>query len=380
MKLYILLAAILVLSFFSNDFGLVDIQKTAVILAAGVDRSEQGFRLTAQIAVPKGSDRTTGGTSSVEIEAEGATVSDCISRIYSETGWVPKLVFCDLVVIGEETAKEGVMAGLDFFLRNEYMPDSCLVAVCESTAQELISSASAIDDASALAVENLFSAAAEKSGKVVKNTLREFAVDYYGASHSGYMPYIRMYEQESAEGSGSDGGSGAEQTQKTVIYSAEETALFSDGRMVALLPREQTFAFSLVLGKVFAGTFTAEEDGNPVDLSILKNKGGASLRINPSPKAEISVSVTVRLYNRGVPAPVNDVADQTVSSELLGSAEDILSGYLKDLVETCRASGCDLFRFRRSLYRSSLSAYAEWKDAVPGAVETSVTAKVKSVK
>ena len=79
LKLWLLLAAILVLTFFSNDFGLVDIQKTAIILAAGIDRTEEGFELTAQIAVPKGSDRTTGGTSSMEIGGQGATVSDCVS-------------------------------------------------------------------------------------------------------------------------------------------------------------------------------------------------------------------------------------------------------------------------------------------------------------
>ena len=101
MKLWIILAAIVAITFFSNDFGLVDIQKTAIILAAGIDRTADGFSLTAQIAVPKGSDRTTGGTSSVEIEGQGATVSDCISAIYAKTGWVPKLVFCDLVLLGE---------------------------------------------------------------------------------------------------------------------------------------------------------------------------------------------------------------------------------------------------------------------------------------
>ena len=58
MKFYILLAVIVIFSFFSNDFELVDIQKTAIILAAGVDRSENGYVLTAQIAVPKGSERT----------------------------------------------------------------------------------------------------------------------------------------------------------------------------------------------------------------------------------------------------------------------------------------------------------------------------------
>ena len=161
MKLWEIVCVLVVFTFFSNDFGLVDIQKTAIVLAAGIDRDEEGFALTAQIAVPKGTDRTTGGTSSVEIEGKGTTVSDCITDIYTKTGWVPKLIYCDLVLLGETATQQDVFDCLDFFLRNEYIPDSCLLAACEGSANELLSSTSAIDDTSALALEKLFSDAAK---------------------------------------------------------------------------------------------------------------------------------------------------------------------------------------------------------------------------
>lgn len=115
MKLWAILCALVLLTFFSNDFGLVDIQKTALVLAAGIDRNENEFTLTAQIAVPKGTDRTTGGTSGVEIEGTGTTVSDCLADLYGKTGWVPKLIFCDLVVLGETVVAEDAFDCLDYF-------------------------------------------------------------------------------------------------------------------------------------------------------------------------------------------------------------------------------------------------------------------------
>ena len=196
MKLWALLCVLVALTFFTNDFGLVDIQKTALVLAAGIDRTEDGFALTAQIAVPKGTDRTTGGTSSVEIEGNGATVPDCLADLYAQTGWVPKLIYCDLVLLGESTVTDDVFDCLDYFLHNEYVPDSCLLAACEGSAGEMLSSTSAIDDTSALALEKLFSDAAQKSGLVMTTTLREFAIGYFGASKSGYMPYVRAQAQE----------------------------------------------------------------------------------------------------------------------------------------------------------------------------------------
>ncbi len=393
MKLYVLLAVILLLSFFSNDFGLVDIQKTAVILAAGVDKTEEGFHVTAQIAVPKSSDRASCGTASVDIEGDGKTVSDCIAHIYSKTGWVPKLIFCELILLGEETVKTDVFGALDFFLRNEYMDDSCLIAACEGTAKDMLTSVSAIEDTSSLAMEKLFSDATMKSGKVMKNTLKEFAIGYHGVSKSGYMPFIRSIDQNcgadsgggtgsssSGSGGGQESGSSELGQKQKKIYTAEETAIFTEGRMAALLPPEQTFAFSLIKGNVFAGTFCVREQDKPVTLSVLKNEGGVSLDMKNKPKAKISVKLKVRLFNRGVPAPMGDVTDVRVPDEAIASAKEIIDGYLRKLWEICTESDCDLFLLKRVLYRSSPKKYSEWKDLLLSTAEVEFLPQVESVR
>lgn len=363
MKLWIILAAIVAITFFSNDFGLVDIQKTAIILAAGIDRTADGFSLTAQIAVPKGSDRTTGGTSSVEIEGQGATVSDCISAIYTMTGWVPKLVFCDLVLLGEEAARANAFDALDFFLRNEYAPDSCLLAVCEGTAAETLKATSAIDDASSLALEKLFSDAAKKSGRVMTTTLREFAIGYYGRSASGYMPYVRMSSQSGAQGGSGEqnaaGGQGAAggQSGQEMIFSAEQTAVFSQGRMTDVLTEAETFAFSLLKGNVYGGTLPS--DG--ITLAVLRNDGSVSLAEEPTLQATLSVDLKVRLAGRDAPSSLENVAKDSVTEEELAAAESALRGAISALWERCAQSECDLFNLRRTLYRRSAAAYGTWK-------------------
>ena len=363
MKLWIILAAIVAITFFSNDFGLVDIQKTAIILAAGIDRTADGFSLTAQIAVPKGSDRTTGGTSSVEIEGQGATVSDCISAIYAKTGWVPKLVFCDLVLLGEEAARANAFDALDFFLRNEYAPDSCLLAVCEGTAAETLKATSAIDDASSLALEKLFSDAAKKSGRVMTTTLREFAIGYYGRSASGYMPYVRMSSQSGAQGgsggqnaAGGQGAAGGQSGQE-MIFSAEQTAVFSQGRMTDVLTEAETFAFSLLKGNVYGGTLPS--DG--ITLAVLRNDGSVSLAEEPTLQATLSVDLKVRLAGRDAPSSPENVAKDNVTEEELAAAESALRGAISALWERCAQSECDLFNLRRTLYRRSAAAYGTWK-------------------
>jgi len=371
-RLYVLIAAILAFAFFSNDFGLVDIQKTAIILAAGVDKADEEFTLTAQISVPKG-DKSQGGSSAVNLTTSGKTVSDCVSNLYSETGWVPKFIFCGLIVLGEDTAKEDIFGSLDYFLRNEYMDDSCLVALCEGSAKELLTSQNAIDDTSSFAVEKLFSDAAEKSGRVSKTTLKELAVDYYGTSHSGYLPYLVKEEQtnEDEEGGSSQGGSGSggessqgQGGQKKYVYRASTTALLKEGKLVGMLDENQTLFFNLLRGKVKFGTITVDAEGKSQTVVINKNDGGVSLDMKGTPKIKLSLDLAVALYNADRPSPASELGDKNISQETKQTIEDMLTGGVKEVWGKVAETDCDLFYVLRDLYRSSPKKYEEWKDTL----------------
>ena len=186
-RYYLILAAIVTFLFFSNDFGLIDIQKTAIVMAVGIDREGPTFILTTQIAVPQSSDQGE-QAQAVQIESRGETIADAFNQINAKTGWYPKLVFCNLVVLGEQMIKSNVFDALDFFLRDEYMSDNCLVAACEGTAKEILNTKTPIDPMSGVAAQKVLSDHAARVGTVASNTLREFAMGYFSYSKSGYLP------------------------------------------------------------------------------------------------------------------------------------------------------------------------------------------------
>lgn len=379
LRLYALLFALLAFAFFSNDFGLVDIQKTAIILAAGVDKEEEGLRLTAQIAVPQGSGSSF-QSGSVNLDGTGATVSECLSDLYAQTGWVPKFIFCDLVLFGEELARENVFSALDFFLRNEYVPDSCNLAVCQGTAKDLLTQKSAIDDTSSFALSKLFSDAAQKAGKVVTTTLKEFSIGYYGVSHSGYMPMIQTLPSDndvSTQASSQEGANSKEKKQN-VVYVADQTALFADGALVSVLSPEQTFAYNLLRGKVFAGTFPVRLDGVTYSLSVLKNDGESSLVLKDEATALLRAQVSVRLYSKNTPSSSLDVASGIVDERVVKEAESTLAASLVSLWENSTQKGCDLFFLLRQLYRSSLQKYEEEKEGFLSSVLPQIQVTVKT--
>ena len=104
-RYFLLLVAILSFFFLSNDFGLIDIQKTAIVMAVGVDREDDTFIVTSQIAVPQSSKQGK-ATQTVQIVSRGNTVAQAFEEINAKTGWYPKLVFCRLIILGEKTAEQ----------------------------------------------------------------------------------------------------------------------------------------------------------------------------------------------------------------------------------------------------------------------------------
>lgn len=397
-KFALFLGGALLFAFFSNDFGLVDIQKTAVILAAGIDKNGEGYELTAQISVPKGGEKA-GGTASVELSGKGETVADCLMMMYADSGWIPKFDFCSLVLLGEEAAREGAMPALNYFLHNEYMSDNCAVAVAEGSAGEMLKKTSAIDDTPSLAIHKLFSGAAEKTGAAVKNTLRVFAVDTLGVSKSSFMPFIRSLPRESGEGgAGSSEGSGGEggaegsggkggaigsegsggEGDAPVLFRAEETALFREGKMTGLLSAEETLAFNLVRGKVKAGILTVKgEDGEPVSLSIKRGGGSAKLGNEDVPRAKLSVRLKVLVSDRTEEDFMAGTETNVATDEDERRAEELISSHIASLWGKCQISGCDLLLLARELYRKDPKAYEANVGLIPSGMGADIEVSVK---
>ena len=194
-RYYLLLVIALAFLFFSNDFGLIDVQKTAIVMAVGIDREDDAFILTSQIAIPQPSKQDK-SEESVQIVSRGKTISDAFEEINAKTGWYPKLVFCNLIILGENATKQNVFDALDYFLRDEYLSDDCLVATCDGLAKDLLNVTALVDPSGATAMQKILSPHAEEVGATLPTTLREFAIGYFSNSRSAYLPILKTQPQQ----------------------------------------------------------------------------------------------------------------------------------------------------------------------------------------
>ena len=399
-RYYLLIVLFLAFLFFTNDFGLIDTQKTAIVTAVGIDREGEEIILTSQIAIPQSSSQGK-STEAVQLVSRGKTVSQAFEDINAKTGWYPKLVFCKLIILGRKVAEQNVFDVLDFFLLDEYLTDDCLVTVCDGLAKDILDVPALVDPTSSLAIEKVLSTHAERVGTVHPTSLKEFSVGYFSESSSGLLPVLKKEKQkeplpsqgEGASGNQQDEGgqSGARQesqapkdTQKTV-FSAKETALFVRGLWKETLTAEEAFAVNAVIGKLRLASYSVAVNDATCTLTIKHNTPKIELRVNEnenghgSVKIHLTITAGVADYSKAVDLKkLTDVGD--VPDGAFAAAEKKLTAELTSAYEKARAVGCDVFAIKERLVKYKNRKYQTYKEEFFNKTTLSVHVRFEGVR
>lgn len=412
----------LIFLFFTNDFGLVDLRKTSVVVGVGLDRQGEELTLTAQIALPQAAENGE-KTQYNCVTGKGVTVAEALNEINVRTGFYPKLVFCELILLGESVLDGNLFATLDYFYRNEYTGLTPIVAACEGSAQKVLSAGLPLGASATDSIMRLLSEEAERSANVRTVNLKDLGEHNFSAGAFCYMPYISFDKNgESKDGGngssqgqgGADGGSGSSQGQggadsgnggsqgqdnadggssgsqgqgggKSTEQGEEQgflcnrCALFSGGEFVGLLDEELTFAFNLISGNVRHAIMKCGGGENVRVVSLRDCKGGAKLTfVQDAPVLKIDFSAIIRVFDgERNPTPRTE-ADKQASQEDIELAKKRLSENFTGVFNRARALGCDLFDVRGMLYRKYNARYEGMKDYVLDTVRTDISLNLRS--
>ena len=381
-RYYLLICLLLIFFFFSNDFGLTDVQKTAIVMAVGIDREEDTFILTSQIAIPQSSKQSK-ASETVQLVSRGKTIGEAFEEINAKTGWYPKLVFCNLILLGEKTAEQNVFDALDYFLRDEYLSDNCFVATCDGLAKDILDTSALVDPSSSTAIQKVLSDHAERVGTVMPNNLKDFSIGYFSDSRSSFLPIVKKEPQKvQVEGSesggssgqnggsesgsqGSTGGQSAEKQADKPVYSAGETALFVNGKRVETLKKEETFALSAVLNELRLASYSVERENKTCSLTVKQNSPKTRLDAHGENTLtlKIELTMTAGILDFSKSQDLKSLGDAgDVPKEYFTLAEKKLAGEIQTVYEKCRAVNCDVFGVRERLIKYKKRAFHKQQD------------------
>ena len=403
--------------FFTNDFGLVDIRKTAVIIGAGIDLTDDGVSVTAQVAIPQPSENGE-STQYIEVEGEGVTVADALNEINKKTGFYPKLVFCKLLILGESCSDGNIFEILDYFYRDDYTQLTPVIAMCKGSAGQLLASKMRFGNTATVSIERLLSDEAKKSGNVSTVNLKVIGIHDHSPSNACYMPYIRSQSQSAEDGTSSGGqsggsssgsgssedsggssggqssggsssgqGSGGSQSgsdsrgggDSPQEFLCDRTAIFRDGMFAGVLTEEQTFALNLIKNNVRHIFVPCQADGNTYTLGMRNCRGSVSVRVeNGVPKVRISFDAVVQISDVDRAEDAESASEGVVPDAVLAGGVEAIKNDFSDLISALRAADCDVLELKTLLYRFNYSSYEQFADSILSDAEVSFDINLRS--
>ncbi len=426
-----LLLAIFLLSlvaFLTNDFGLIDIEKTSIITAIAIDKSGDEYTVTAQVAVPEATDQNSENQKAV-ISANGKTIGFAIKRLGNLTGWFPKLSFCNLIILGDEVVNQDVISILDYFAKTLKVQDSSLVVMAEKKGQELLELTSPLDNISSFAIQKILLKNPGLDKDVSTIDLKTFVASYYSKTASGYMPIIKVVEdvegipdnsadsggssssgsqggssssggssgggQNSSSGGGSSGtngssqgGSSDEQGKGHTVFDATSTALFYKGVKVGELTPRQTVAFNVLNNEVMETAFevsfppSADVNEQIYLITMLSSNSKKDIEIKDG---NLYLNVNVDIYCKISDSTVVDynqplVSDSPLPLRIKSKAEQIIQNSVEEVIQKERDTNCDILGIKEHLYRYLTPYYSMLKDTATQKIISTVKVNVTSSK
>lgn len=396
-----ILIAFAMLLFFTHDFGLIDIEHTAIIVALGVDKNKENteYEISAQIAIPQASADNASESESV-ISAKGQTIGEALDKIAVNTGWYPLFSFCNMVILGENALKGNVMDSVNYFIRTDRLPDSAAICACEGSAKDLLLTDTPLDSVSSFALEKILEQDYAKLDRIANVNIKNFADGYFSKSQRGFLPYVKTIPSGDAEnaskggnnGSGSqkeggNTGKGENAESKSNIYDASSAIIFSKGKAVGMLAPEETLLFNLkdkhsidTFFKIDEAEIHGQKTPVLVEIDETKKKYGFKFE-NGKPVYEITLEFQCRVVSANADMPVSELFPAAkASDEILRATEKKITETLEKIYRKIQLADCDLFGIKNTLYRFHYPRYDELKDNIirSTVLKTNVVCKAKS--
>ncbi len=385
---YLFIFVVLTFLFFTNDFGLLDLRKTSVVIGVGLDIEEDEVVLTAQLAVPQPAENGENTKFNV-VTGKGNSVASALNEVNVKTGFYPKMVFCKLIVLGESCFGEDITTLLDYFYRNEYTGLTLSIAACSGKASELISQEFPCGNSATDVIDKLLSSEAQASGNVAAATVKDLGEKLFSKSAAAYMPYLENGVKEdsgsggggsggSSSGGSSGGGGGSQQCGESEL-TCNKCAVFADGYFKGVLPVKETFALNILFNKV-RHVFVESGEGEEAKVLGLRNcKGGVDLKLeNGKPVVEFKFKATAKVQDGGEGFAPEQAKQTAVDGKILKQGEDNIKELFQSLFGSVQSLDCDILGLKTLLYKYFYNSYGQYSKELLNTAKVVYEVKLKS--
>ncbi|WP_070121006.1 Ger(x)C family spore germination protein [Bacillus marinisedimentorum] len=297
--LIILAAAV----FLTGCWNRRELNELAIGVAIGIDKQDEGYKFTAQIINPgKVAGKEAGGDSRTNVQTfigEGKTLFDAWRNLTREAPRKMYFTHVQVVVIGEELAREGITRPLDPMLRDhEFRQDYYLLITSENqraeTAMNILTS---LEEVPALKITGMLEASSKNNGVGTIYTLDEVVGDLVSDGKELALSGI-LVEGDPEEG---ETLSSLEQSNLSSKLLINELGIFKEDRLIGWLEAEDSKAYNYTQGNVKSTSeqIKCNDEGKGIiSIEVLENNTKIKTEIKDNvPEAVINVDIKGNVAN-----------------------------------------------------------------------------------
>ena len=221
------------------------IQKIAIVSGIGIDKSEKGLTLSAQVLVPEPS--TNYSPNQTVFFAEEKNLAKAISSLELKIGQELGLSHCFIIVVGDEMFDEDITNTLDYLMRSNIMDNNSILIHTDKKAQEVLEVSSKLSKSDLNNLQNLAKFSHEHYDSV-STSLVDLFNDYLSN-----CPYTVVGSITTEDKKSEDGSSSKEQSSKTeqqgsksdkTLANNGDAIILKKGKKIATLKKEDIENFS----------------------------------------------------------------------------------------------------------------------------------------
>lgn len=275
-----------ILLFLTGCYNYHELNDLAIASAIGIDKDNNEYLVSLEVVNTKNNNQESNSDASFVIyKAKGKTIEEAINNL-SYT--CPKKIYLshlEVIIYGEDMAKDGLKNTLDYFARNIDIRGDTIVCIAKNyKAKDILEVITPIDKINSHSIYNLVINANNSLGKTTAITFDELLSNYLSNNKEIVIPSITI------EGSKDDDINNIQNTNPSSILRISEEALFKDDKLVAFLDNDKTLGYNILTNNIKQTNIEYKCQNNYI--GVLINK--INTKITPQDNLNVKIDVKVQ--------------------------------------------------------------------------------------
>ncbi|TKI71971.1 Ger(x)C family spore germination protein [Lysinibacillus mangiferihumi] len=368
--------------FISGCGGKRELNELAIVVGMGIDKAEDGYEVSLQVVNPSevsSKQGNSGRSPVVTYHAKGKSVFEAIRQSTTVTPRKPYFSHIQILVLGEELAKNGISESLDFFSRDhELRSDFYVIVSDETTAKDILSIYTPLDKIPASKMYNSL----EVSEKVWAPTsyihIHDLINEISKKGQSAVLTNIRI------DGEADLGKEriNIEKIDPPAKLKYSGLAVFKQDKLVGLLTEDESKGYNYLKNNInnTLGVIACPKEGNlSIELSKVKTKVKGKVKNGvPSIHVNINIKQNVGEVNCSI-----DLSKEETNAYINKKTEDRVKTIVGEALDTIQKDyQVDVLGFGEVIHRTDYKEWRKiedkWHELFPY-LEVNVSVEVKTI-